>query len=88
MNGVDAVVLLRVMISVPLKPEYTPMPPEMENTPVFLMPKSKMVFYFWWKSFSIRNCWWFNFLASIGEIISRNAKTICQRINAVCSCSG
>jgi hydroxymethylglutaryl-CoA reductase len=27
-------------------------------------------------------------LASIGKIISRNAgKTICQRINAVCSCS-
>jgi hypothetical protein len=43
MNGVDAVVL-RVMISVPLKPEYTLMPPEMENTRVFLMPKSKMVF--------------------------------------------
>jgi hydroxymethylglutaryl-CoA reductase len=46
MNGVDAVVLA-TMISVPLKPEYTPMPPEMENTRVFLMPKSKMVFYFW-----------------------------------------
>jgi hydroxymethylglutaryl-CoA reductase len=44
MNGVDVVVLRG---SVPLKPEYTPMPPEMENTRVFLMPKSKMIFYFW-----------------------------------------
>jgi hypothetical protein len=25
------------------------------------------------KSISIRNCWWFNFVASISKIISRNA---------------
>jgi hypothetical protein len=79
MNGVDAVVLT-VMISVPLKPEYTPIPPEMENTRVFLMPKSKMVFLpFGSKSFSIRNCWWFDLTSSIGEIISRNAGKTIQR---------
>jgi hydroxymethylglutaryl-CoA reductase len=52
MNGVDAVVL-RVMISVPLKPEYTPIPLEMENTRVFLMPKSNGIFLLLLKSLAL-----------------------------------
>jgi hypothetical protein len=46
MNGVDAVVLATNDFRA-LKPEYTPIPPEMENTRVFLMPKSKIFLLFW-----------------------------------------
>jgi hydroxymethylglutaryl-CoA reductase len=31
------------------------------------------IFTFWLEIISIRNCWWFNLVASIGKIISRNA---------------
>jgi hypothetical protein len=71
MNGVDAVVL-RVMISVPLKPEYTPMPPEMENTRVFLMPKSKIFLLFWLEIPALGTVGGLTSL-SISKIISRNA---------------
>jgi hydroxymethylglutaryl-CoA reductase len=46
---------------------------EMENTPVFPMPKSKMVFYFWLEIPLALGTVGGLISASIGEIISRNA---------------
>jgi hypothetical protein len=83
MNGVDAVVLATVMISVLLKPEYTPMPLEMENTRVFSHAKIENgTFTFGWKSFSIRNCWWLTSLHPLVklslEMLKPSAKELMQ----------
>jgi hypothetical protein len=61
------------MISVPLKPEYTPMPQKWKILQSFPMPKSKMVFYFWLEIPLALGTVGGLISASIGEIISRNA---------------
>jgi hydroxymethylglutaryl-CoA reductase len=72
MNGVDAVVLATGNDFRAVEAGIHAMPPEMENTRVFLMPKSKIFLLFWLEIPALGTVGGLTSL-SISKIISRNA---------------